>query len=90
MLQWRALEMSAQHAARPRHRGIFIRRLLGRAGVAEAVEVVVAILSTAAATTAATAAATAATAAATAATAAAATTAAAAGRVDPACAGCTH
>ena len=44
MLQWRALEMSAQHAARPRHRGIFIRRLLGRAGVAEAVEVVVATL----------------------------------------------
>ena len=42
--KWRALEMSAQHAARPRHRGIFIRRLLGRAGVAEAVEVFVATL----------------------------------------------
>ena len=26
--------MSAQHAARPRHRGIFTRRLLGRAGEA--------------------------------------------------------
>ena len=43
MLQWRALWTSVQHASRPRHKGIYTGRLLGRVVVlVEAAEVVVA------------------------------------------------
>ena len=40
----RMLRASAVRVATPRHKGTFTRRLLGRAGAAEAVEVVVATL----------------------------------------------